>query len=131
MTNSQKELIKQWLKKAKHDELAAKVLVKHRPLILDTACFHCQQAVEKHFKAFLVFCNYNFQKTHDLSILKKACVSFDTDFSKIDVKDLDDFAVQIRYPDDSIDPSMETAKEYIKIVNQTRRIVLKKIKINL
>jgi HEPN domain-containing protein len=128
MTKPQQKFIEQWLKKANNDELAAKILIKHRPLILDTACFHCQQAIEKYFKAYLVYSNFNFPKTHELSVLKKACVSFDNAFAEIDIKDLDDFAVQVRYPDASIDPSLETSKEYIKIVNQTRRLVLKKIK---
>ena len=50
MKSEQKELIEKWLEKAKHDELASKSLIKHRPLILDTACFHCQQAVEKYLR---------------------------------------------------------------------------------
>jgi HEPN domain-containing protein len=128
MINPRKELIKQWLIKAKHDELAAKVLIKHKPLILDTAGFHCQQAVEKYLKAYLVFCNFNFPKTHEISKLKKVCVSFDKDFATVSEEDLDDYAVEIRYPDESIDPTMEAVKGYIKIVNQIRRLVTKKIK---
>ena len=128
MTNPQKELVEQWLKKANHDEMAAKMLIKHKPLILDTACFHCQQAVEKYFKAYLVFSNNNFPKIHDVSILKKACVAFDKSFSAIDVKDLDDYAVEIRYPDEYLEPSMKDAKDFLKIVAKTKKLVLKKIK---
>ena len=127
MIPEKKILLEKWLLVADHDLEVARYIIEGNPLVLDAACFHCQQAIEKNLRAFLVFCNYNFPKTHDLSKLKKACLSFDKDFDKIDIKDLEDFAVHVRYPGDSIDPSIEIAEEYIKIVNQTRRLVLKKI----
>jgi HEPN domain-containing protein len=47
--------VKVWLLKAKGDLLSARILVKHSPLVLGPAAFHCQQAVEKSLKAFLVW----------------------------------------------------------------------------
>jgi HEPN domain-containing protein len=128
MSNDQRDLLERWLEKALHDELASKHLLKHKPLILDTACFHCQQAVEKYFKAFLVFKNYNFPKTHNISALQKLCIKLDDDFKELDVKDLDDYAVEIRYPDEYIDPSLKNARSYLKMVTQVKKLVLKKIK---
>jgi HEPN domain-containing protein len=47
--------IKEWLQKARNDLLSARILMQHDPPVLDTASFHCQQAVEKVLKAFLVW----------------------------------------------------------------------------
>ena len=128
MSENQKDLVEQWLEKALHDELAYKTLIKHRPLILDTACFHSQQAVEKYLKAFLVFKNYDFPKIHDVTALQKLCVKFDKDFEKLEVTDLRYYAVDVRYPDEYIEPSLKVAKSYLKIVTQVKKLVPKKIK---
>jgi hypothetical protein len=53
MTEAEKNHLFQWIEKAEHDLIAAKLIVDHQPLILDIACFHCQQAVEKYLKNLL------------------------------------------------------------------------------
>ena len=47
--------VREWLQNAKDDLFSAQILIEHAPPVLDTACFHCQQAVEKLLKAFLVW----------------------------------------------------------------------------
>lgn len=128
MSTQQKELFEKWLEKAMHDELAAKFLIKHRPLILDTACFHCQQAVEKYFKAFLVYHNHDFPKIHDLSILKKMCMKVDKDFDTIDIAELDDYAVSIRYPDDYLQPTLKETNQFLQTVMKIKRLIKRKTK---
>jgi HEPN domain-containing protein len=54
MTNALKRFITSWLIKAENDLASAQRLIEIQPSILDTACFHCQQAVEKNLKAFLI-----------------------------------------------------------------------------
>jgi HEPN domain-containing protein len=49
------EQVVEWLVKAERDLMSAEILLDHEPLVLDTACFHCQQAAEKALKAFLVW----------------------------------------------------------------------------
>lgn len=66
MTGEEKDILLQWLDKAAHDLIAADILIKANPLILDIAWFHCQQAVEKYLKAFLVYHNRDFIFTHNL-----------------------------------------------------------------
>lgn len=39
--------VKAWLLKGKNDLISAQILLKGEPPVFDTACFHCQQAVEK------------------------------------------------------------------------------------
>ncbi len=45
MTREEKEILLQWIEKATHDLIAADILIQANPIILDIACFHCQQAV--------------------------------------------------------------------------------------
>ena len=47
------ELVREWLVKADTDLRSAKALAKLADPIRDTACFHCQQTVEKALKALL------------------------------------------------------------------------------
>ena len=46
---------KAWLSKASNDLRAAAVGLKAEPPLLEDVLFHCQQAVEKSFKALLAF----------------------------------------------------------------------------
>jgi HEPN domain-containing protein len=55
MKDDERNYLEQWLKKAEHDLLAARVILDYQPIILDISCFHCQQAVEKYLKTFLIF----------------------------------------------------------------------------
>jgi HEPN domain-containing protein len=59
----------EWLRKAKNDALSARILIFHLNPITDTACFHCQQAVEKLLKAFLGYRGISFEKVHIPSTL--------------------------------------------------------------
>ena len=65
MTEAEAKHLNQWIEKAEHDLIAAKLIIEHQPTILDIACFHCQQAVEKFLKTFLVYKKEEFPKTHN------------------------------------------------------------------
>lgn len=56
MKNDKNTLVKAWIRKADNDlrnaELVINSCVDDCPY--DTVCFHCQQAVEKYLKAFLI-----------------------------------------------------------------------------
>ncbi|MBU4486383.1 MAG: HEPN domain-containing protein, partial [Candidatus Delongbacteria bacterium] len=43
----------------------AKITYLHIPEYLDTVTFHCQQAVEKYLKAYLIYLVIDFKFTHD------------------------------------------------------------------
>ena len=47
MTPALKAYIGSWLDKAENDLMSAQRLLEIEPIILDNACFHCQQATEK------------------------------------------------------------------------------------
>ncbi|TAK36226.1 MAG: HEPN domain-containing protein [Lysobacteraceae bacterium] len=46
--------VQSWLAKAHSDLLSAQILIANDPAILDTACFHCQQAAEKAIYSFVL-----------------------------------------------------------------------------
>ncbi len=99
MTGIDKEFLEKWIEKADHDLIATKIIIDTHPIILDIACFHCQQAVEKFLKAFLLFQEQELKKIHNLNVLLKDCLAFDIDFKLIDIKNLNLYAVQARYPE--------------------------------
>jgi HEPN domain-containing protein len=94
---------------------------------LDIACFHCQQAVEKYLKAFLVFKNEAFPQTHNLDLLLQLCRKHDNSFDDIDLKNLEDFAVRGRYPHDFISPEPEESESFYQDTVIVKTMVSKKI----
>lgn len=127
MNSHLKDYINKWIEKAQHDIETAELLIELKPLILDVACFHCQQAVEKYLKAFLIFNNKSIIKTHSIEFLIQECGAIDTDFWEIDFKNLDEYAVEIRYPDTFLQPDLTEAKEYYAIALFIRKLVTEKI----
>jgi hypothetical protein len=71
--------------------------------------------------------NIPFPKTHILEILKQKCVEIDDSFQDIDFKNLSQYAVEIRYPDEFYLPDVEEAIESVKIAEQVKNIILEKI----
>lgn len=56
MTKEEKQYLQQWLYRANEDINVIKALSNEQiQLYTSTICFHCQQAVEKFLKAFLIF----------------------------------------------------------------------------
>ena len=127
MTDEHKKHVRQWLEKAEHDIIAVKTLIDVQPLILDVACFHCQQAAEKYLKSFLAYHGADIKKTHDLRLLRNMCSQIDSEFSEIDFKDLNTYAVEVRYPN-FISPQMDEVKEYLLIAEKIKELVNNKVK---
>lgn len=127
MTSHDKDILLQWLDKAQHDLIAADILIKANPLILDIACFHCQQAVEKYLKSFLVYHNRDFIFTHNLEYLVQQCSEIDSDFGDLDMQNLTLYAVRARYPHDHIAPGLLETKAYHQIANDVKDRVLNKL----
>lgn len=63
------DVIKQWVKKADHDLGTAQLTHLYIPGYVDTIAFHCQQAVEKYFKSYLIYLDIPFKKQHSLNYL--------------------------------------------------------------
>ena len=127
MTADFKDFVNAWLLKANHDVITAQRLLDIEPMILDNACFHCQQAVEKSLKAFLAYSGKDILKTHDIYFLLSECAKIDNIFSTIDVLNINDFAVQARYPDSSIMPEINEARFFYELAIQVNALVKEKI----
>lgn len=95
MTPALLAYVHSWLNKAEHDVMSAQRLLEIEPMILDNACFHCQQAIEKYLKAFLIYHGQDVERTHNIIFLLSQCANFDPVFASIDPMDINAYAVQI------------------------------------
>jgi HEPN domain-containing protein/predicted nucleotidyltransferase len=66
---ARREAVERWLKKAEDDRRVAVGCMAMVPPVPGSAAFHCQQAVEKLLKGFLVLAGRRSRKTHSLSEL--------------------------------------------------------------
>ncbi len=129
--SGQTDEIKQWIIKGDHDLGTAKITFLHIPEYLDTVTFHCQQAVEKYLKAFLIFHSKAFKFSHDLIYLLEMIVQIDADFEDFfdNISELQGYAVEIRYPNETIFLSNEKVEKAIFTAKSVREIVTHKIDI--
>jgi len=124
-----KEITEQWKLKADRDlKLVEKELNTEEPLT-DILCFHCQQAVEKYLKTYLISQCVKPPKTHDIAILLEECKKHDLAFSSLsDVSYLTAYSVEIRYPDDFYIPEKSELFEAYKKAIRVKEFVLMRIK---
>ena len=118
-----------WLIKAFEDYIAMEALLNssQKEFATSAICFHAQQLVEKLLKAFLTHHNIPFPKTHILEVLKQKCLEIDDTFQTLDFKNLSQYAVEIRYPDDFYLPTIKEANECVKLAVELKDFILKKL----
>jgi HEPN domain-containing protein len=111
---------KRWLVRAAEDLRAAEHGFGADPPLLGTIVFHCQQAAEKSVKAFLVWYERPFRKTHDLVELGQQCVGLDASLEPLLRKaaPLTEYAWKFRYPGEPEEPSREEAHEALAIARE-------------
>ncbi|HBY57284.1 MAG TPA: DNA-binding protein [Candidatus Atribacteria bacterium] len=122
--------VHKWLQKAESDIKVSRTLLEVEDSQTDAICFHCQQAIEKYFKAYLTFKNIRVKKIHDLEVLLDMCIEKDKDFENLDrdkISDLSYFAVEVRYPDEFYIPSIEEARDCLEIATKIREFILQKL----
>jgi HEPN domain-containing protein len=80
---------------------------------LDTAVYHCQQAAEKAFKAFLTARDTTFEKTHNLVALLALCTPFEPGFAQWEevAAMLTPYAIEFRYPGELLEPERSEAEQ--------------------
>ncbi len=121
---NQTDLVRGWFAKAESDLASARtILVGAGPY--DTACFHCQQAVEKLLKGFLAHRGRSFPFTHDLDELARLCDDAEPKLHcrTPDVVSLTDYAVKLRY-DNAFWPEKEEAAEALAVAERVRASIL-------
>lgn len=128
MKKSKVDLVKNWLEKARRDLVTAKNGLEYSEYFTDIICFHAQQAVEKYIKAYLIFHEIDFPKTHSIADLLLLAAQKDEAFlSMIDEANiLTPYAIEIRYGE-SDPPSFEDATSAIDIAEQLRNFVFEKL----
>ena len=128
MTKEQNDYLATWLFRANEDIAVIENLYNSDPeTFASTICFHAQQAVEKFLKAFLVYHNIDFPKTHDLEFLLSECQKIDQQAFCLDFGSLTDFGVTIRYPDDFYVPDQDDTILYRNIALEVKNAVEHKI----
>ena len=104
-----------WLQKADNDLLAADNNLAASRVPFDAVCFHCQQAAEKSLKGLLVFLGTGAPRTHDLLAVLEQIKPLLTSDIEAKVRSacivLNPYAIEIRYPDEAVFPTVEDAGE--------------------
>ena len=121
---SRSELAQGWFRKGDSDLNTARASLQTQGPY-DTACFHCQQAVEKYFKGFLDFHGRPYPLIHDLGKLAVLCDGVDASLhlASAEVSALTDYAVALRY-DSEFWPTRQVAAEAVKVAEQVRASIL-------
>ena len=120
--------IRKWLVKARHDWSVVEKILTPDCQEFDVAAFHCQQAVEKTLKAYLVSREVEFEKVHDLGRLLDHCAGADGEFESLRdaVEPLTLYAVAFRYPGPA-EPSRKDVERAMAVVDQVWTFVCKQL----
>lgn len=118
-----------WVTKAERDLELARDAFQLNKDYWDLICYHCQQATEKFFKAYLIHHQIVFPRTHDLELLLNLIAqkeSLPPDFIQ-NALAINDYSVQVRYPGFPYEPGDTEAAEAIQIAETFRTFILSKI----
>ncbi len=117
-----------WVFFAEKDVLAASSLIDIASLTGEVA-FHCQQAIEKYFKAYLVEHDKQIRKIHDLVKLYSEIKTIkDWNIDESLLEDIGKIYTESRYPDDigiksdGLLPTTEEANLYLTFVQKIESI---------
>ncbi|MDD2501579.1 MAG: HEPN domain-containing protein [Geobacter sp.] len=128
MDEKLRTILRQWLQKGDNDLKTAEHGLQSPEPITDTICFHCQQAVEKYLKMYLVSKNEEPFKSHNISLLVTKCADHDIDFKALQRFDfLTSYAVSLRYPDDFYMPELEETQEALSAAQDVRLFIVSKL----
>lgn len=122
-----------WFEFAKQDLKISEMALNKK--FYNQTCFHCQQAVEKFLKGYLIAKNKEVPKIHFLDELLSLCVQTDKDFEKLRAhcSKLDDYYIPMRYPDalpgilpEGL-PNKKDALEAISFAKEVMQFIIKRI----
>ncbi len=126
MIDAKAELVRSWLIKARRDLASARVLAASEPPLLDTAIYHCQQGAEKAVKGYLVFCDQEFARVHDIEVLIRSAMLHAAEFTNwVDEGiRLTPYARIYRYPGYATEPTVEQFIQALSEAEGLYRFVL-------
>ena len=124
-----KPITAEWLAKADGDlTTARRELRSRRSPNYDAACFHAQQCVEKHLKAWLVEQGHPFPKIHDVAVLLDLCEGGARwDLLRPEMDWITSLAVEVRYPGESAEK--DDAKKAVAIADLVRTLVRRELRL--
>ena len=109
-----------WLRHAEEDLTTAETLLRQPHVPPRQACWFAHQAAEKALKAVLIFLQTDFQRTHDLNVLRDLLPErWQLKTTLPNLKNLNRWAIEARYPEDGQDPTetdASTAVEHARAV---------------
>jgi len=122
-----------WVFFADKDMLSAKTLIDYKELTGEVA-FHCQQAIEKYFKGYLVEHGKEIRKIHDLVKLYSQVKGIkDWNLDETLLRDISTIYVETRYPSnigiksDGVLPSTEDALRYLEFAKKIEAIFMEEV----
>ncbi|WP_164522149.1 HEPN domain-containing protein [Halocella sp. SP3-1] len=123
------DLVKEWIHKAGNDLGMAKLALDNQVEYTDAICFHCQQAVEKYLKAYLIDQDIVFKRSHSISYLLDLMDDIENVseslYQKAEI--LESYAVEIRYPDNWYEPTKEETAEAYNIAVEFKKYILDRV----
>lgn len=123
---SRAEAVGDWLAKAASDLRVARREAAAPDPATDAACFHCQQAVEKLLKAWLLWCGEAAPRVHNLATLLDLCREHDAAFGALErAVELTPYAVEVRYGDEPVWPTREELAEALAVADDVARLVVR------
>lgn len=128
MPQNNSKSVKEWILKSQSDLKSAEILYRENGPS-DSICFHCQQAVEKILKAFLIFSKKKSPKVHDLIHLLNLCKKIDKSLEGLEseVSFLNRYYVETRYPSDVAIYSKDECEKALKISQKVTQFIANKI----
>jgi HEPN domain-containing protein len=129
-----KKQVSDWIFLADRDLKVSEVIIKDDEPFTNIIAFHCQQAIEKYLKAYLIEKDVPLEKTHDLVKLNgmiKKIKDLVIDENKLDI--INEVYTESRYPGelgllpDGI-PTDEQAREFIEYAKEIKTIIINELK---
>lgn len=117
MKKNKVDLVRSWLEKARRDLITAKQGLEATEPFTDIICFHAQQAGEKYIKAYLVWQEIEFPKTHSIEDLFLLASEKDSSFSGL---------MEDAYGETE-EPLLEDAKKAVEIAGRIKEFILGKL----
>jgi HEPN domain-containing protein len=129
-----KKQVEDWILLADRDLKTAEIIIKDDYPLNNIIAFHCQQAIEKYLKAFLIENDVPLKKTHDLIKLNgmiKLIKDLGIDKSKLTL--ISEIYIESRYPGDlgllpDGIPTDEQSKEFIEYAKEIKTIITNELK---
>ena len=122
------ERYESWLERAKSSFELSKATI-HKNIYFEDLCYQIQQSVEKAFKGLLIYYGVEPEYTHNIGVLLFELEKY-TDITENikDALDLNNYAVQTRYPGSYDEVTKEEYERALKIAEKCLGWVENKIK---